>query len=63
MDEFEKERRLINFDTEKTQHKKEQFIKQIRGGLGNHIKKSGNKVKKIKKSLLRRFLDKLMEIF
>ena len=44
MDEFERERRLIYLDKDKTQLKKEQFIKEIRGGLGDHIKQHGNKI-------------------
>ena len=63
MDKFEKERRLIDLDKERTQLKKEQFIKEIRSGLGDHIKKSGNKIKKIKKSWCKRFLDKLIKMF
>ena len=63
MDEFEKERRLIEFDKEKTQLKKEQFIKEIRGGLGDHIKQHGNKINRIKKSKFKRFIDRLMKIF
>lgn len=63
MDEFEKEKRLIELDKEKTELKKEQFIKQIRGGLGDHIRKTGGQVKKVKKSPFKRFLIKLMEIF
>jgi len=63
MDQFEKERRLMFLDKEKTQLKKEQFIKEIRSGLGEHIKKSGNKIKKIKKSSWRRFLDRLIKMF
>jgi len=50
-------------DKEKTQLKKEQFIKEIRSGLGEHIKKSGNKIKKIKKSWWRGFIDKLIKMF
>jgi hypothetical protein len=63
MDEIEKEKRLMDLDREKTELKKEQFIKQIRSGLGEHIKKTGGHVKKIKKSPFKRFLNKLMEIF
>jgi hypothetical protein len=63
MDEFEKEKRLIDLDRERTELKKKQFIKEIREGLGEHIKKSGNKIKKIKKSWWRRFLDKLIKVF
>ena len=48
MDEFEKEKRLMKLDRETTKRKKEQFIKEIRGGLGEHIKRSDNKIKKIK---------------
>jgi argonaute-like protein implicated in RNA metabolism and viral defense len=63
MDEFEKERRLMYLDKEKTQLKKEQYIKEIKSGLGDHIKNSGNKIKIIKKSWYRRFINKLMKMF
>jgi len=63
MDEIEKEMRLMDLEREKTELKKEQFIKQIRGGLGDHIKKTGGEVKKVKKSSFKRFLIRLMEIF
>ena len=63
MDEIEKEMRLMSFDEGKTKVKKEKFIKEIRGGLGEYIKKTGNKIKKIKKSRFQRFIDRLMEIF
>jgi len=63
MDEFERELRMMDLEREKTELKKEQFIKQIRSGLGDHIKKTGGKVKKVKKSAFRRFLIRLMEIF
>ena len=49
MKEIEKEKRLIDLDIEKTKLKKEQFIKEIRSGLGDHIKKTGNKITKIKR--------------
>jgi len=66
MNEIEKEKSLIDLDKEKTKLKKKQFIKEIRGGLGDHIKKRGNKfnrIKKIKKSWVRRVIDKIMEVF
>ncbi len=63
MDEIKKERHLIRFDKEKTQLKKEKFIKEIRGGLGEHIKKNGGKINKIKKSPFKRFIQKIRSIF
>ena len=63
MDQFKKEEQLIKFDKEKTELKKEQFIKKIKGGLGEHIKNHGNKINIIRKSPWRRVMDKLMEIF
>ncbi len=63
MNEIEKEKRLMGLDEKKTHLKKEKFIKEIRAGLGEHIKKSGNKIKKIKKSRFQRFIDRLMKIF
>ena len=44
MDEIEREEKLIQFDREKTELKKEQFIREIRNGLGEHIKKNGNSI-------------------
>ena len=38
MDEFKKINADIEAEKEKTQLKKEQFIKQIKNGLGDHIK-------------------------
>ena len=63
MDPFKKEKQLIKFDEEKTELKKEQFIKKIKEGLGEHIKNHGNKINNIHKSPWKRFMDKLMEIF
>ena len=66
MDELEKEKRLIEVDKEKTKLKKERFIKEIRSGLGDHIKKTGNKIKKtkkVKKSYLKILIDKIMKVF
>lgn len=63
MDEFEKIDRDINAEKEKTQLKKEKFIKDIKNGLGEQIKFNGNKVRVIKKYKFRRFLERLMDIF
>jgi len=63
MDEFKREKNLIDLDKESTQLKKEQFIKKIKGGLGDHIKKNGNKIINIKKTFFKRFLDNLKEVF
>ncbi len=63
MDPLKKEEQLMKFDKEKTEFKKEQFIKKIKEGLGEHIKNHGNKIHIIRKSPWRRFMDKLMEIF
>lgn len=63
MEEYKKEENLISFDKEKTKLKKEQFIKEIRNGLGEHIKKNGNKVTKIKVSLWVRLKRKMKNIF
>ena len=63
MDEFEREGRMMDLEREKTELKKVQFIKQIKSGLGEHIKKTGGKIKKVKKSSFRRFLIKLGQIF
>ena len=49
MDQYSKINADIEMEKEKTQLKKEQFIKQVKSGLGNHIKYNGGKVTKIKK--------------
>ena len=63
MDEIKREENLMAFDREKTELKKEQFIKQIRNGLGDHIKKNGNKVTRIKRSRWERFWMKIKQMF
>jgi len=63
MDEIKREENLMEFDREKTELKKEQFIKQIRNGLGEHIKKNGNKVTRIKRSRWERFWLKIKQMF
>ena len=63
MDSIKKEKQLMKFDEEKTELKKEQYIKKIKEGLGEHIKNHGNKINNIRKSPWKRFMDKLMEIF
>ena len=63
MDELEREEKLIQFDREKTELKKEQFIREIRNGLGEHIKNNGNKITKIKRSRWERFWIKIKQMF
>ena len=63
MDELKREENLIRFDKEKTELKKEQFINEIRNGLGEHIKKNGNKITKIKKSRWSRMMSKIKQMF
>lgn len=63
MDETKREENLIKFDKEKTILKKEQFINEIRNGLGEHIKKNGNKITKIKKSRWSRMMSKIKQMF
>jgi hypothetical protein len=63
MDEFKKINADIEAEKEKTQLKKEQFIKQIKNGLGDNIKVNGGKINKIKKSKLRKFWERLMDVF
>ena len=63
MDEIKREENLMAFDREKTELKKEQFIKQIRNGLGEQIKKNGNKVQRIKRSRWERFWMKIKQMF
>jgi hypothetical protein len=63
MDKIKREENLIALDKEKTQLKKEQFINEIRNGLGEHIKKKGNKVTKIKVSWWVRLKRKITKLF
>ena len=63
MDEFKKINADIEAEKEKTQLKKEQIIKQIKNGLGDYIKVNGGKINKIKKSKLRKFWERLMDVF
>jgi hypothetical protein len=63
MDEFKKVNASIEADREKTQLKKEQFIRQIKSGLGDHIKQNGSKVKIIKKPFFSRLWETLIKIF
>jgi hypothetical protein len=63
MDEFRKINASIEAEKEKTQLKKEQFIRQIKTGLGEHIKHNGGRVTKIKKPFYVRFWETLMKIF
>ncbi len=63
MDEFQKVDRDIDSEKQKTKLKKEKFIKDIKSGLGNHIKYNGGKVNKVKKSKFNRFWERLMNMF
>jgi len=63
MDEFRKINADMVAEKEKTQLKKEQFIRKIKGGLGEHIRSNGGKVTKVKKSKWKKFWEKLMKVF
>ena len=66
MDELKKIDRDVEYEKQKTQLKKEKFIKEIKNGLGNHIKHKGGKVKKVeraKKSNMTKFWERLMNMF
>lgn len=63
MDEVTKVSADIEAQKEKTELKKEQFIREIKSGLGDHIKHNGGRYKKIEKSMLRKFWEKLMRAF
>ena len=63
MDEFEKINRDLDSEKQKTQIKKEKFIKEIKYGLGTHIKNNGGRVNKIKKSKFKRFWERLINKF
>jgi len=63
MDEFKKIESDIQLEKLKTELKKEKFIKDIKNGLGEHIKINGSNVKKIKKSFIRRTWEKFLKVF
>lgn len=63
MDDFKRVVADIEAEKDKTQLKKEMFIKQIKSGLGDHIKYNGNKYNVIKKSFLRRVWEKIINVF
>jgi hypothetical protein len=63
MDELKKIQSDLELENLKTQLKKEQFIKQMKSGLGEHIKNNGGKVNVIKKSKLKKFWEKILKIF
>ena len=63
MDKFRKITSDMEVEKMKTELKKEQFIRQIKSGLGDHIKHNGGKVKRIEKSRFRKFWEKLLDIF
>ena len=63
MNKFRKITSDIESEKIKTELKKEQFIRDIKSGLGEHIKHSGGKVKRIEKSKFKKFWEKLLEIF
>lgn len=63
MNELKKIESDIQLEKLKTELKKEKFIKDIKNGLGDHIKVNGGSVKKIKKSFIRRIWEKVLKIF
>lgn len=63
MGKFRKITSDMEVEKMKTELKKEQFVRQIKSGLGEHIKHNGGKVKKIEKSKFKKFWEKLLEIF
>ena len=63
MNEIKKIESDIELEKLKTQLKKENFIREIKGGLGDHIKNNGSKVTVIKKSRLKRFWEKVLRVF
>lgn len=63
MNEFKKIESDIQLEKLKTELKKEKFIKDIKNGLGDHIKVNGGSVKKIKKSFIKRIWEKVLKIF
>lgn len=63
MNELRKIESDIELEKLKTQLKKENFIKEIKSGLGERIKNNGGTIKKIKKSFIKRIWDKVLKIF
>lgn len=63
MDELKKIESDIQLEKLKTELKKEKFINDIKGGLGEHIKINGGNVKKIKKSFISRIWEKFLKVF
>lgn len=63
MNEVDKLIGQMEGDKLKTELKKEQFINQIKTGLGEHIKNNGNKVIIKKKSWLQKFWEKIIKLF
>lgn len=63
MNEFKKVESDMKLDKLKTELKKENFIKEIKNGLGDHIKVNGGKLKKIKRSFFKRTWEKVLKIF
>lgn len=63
MDKLRKLQSDMESEKIKTELKKEQFIRKIKSGLGEHIKKNGGKVNKVKKSKVRKFWERFMDIF
>jgi len=66
MNEYEKIDRDVEYEKQKTKLKKEKFIKEIKKGLGDHIKHQGGKFKRVeryKKPKLRVFWERLMNMF
>jgi hypothetical protein len=63
MNELKKIESDIQLEKLKTELKKEKFIKDIKNGLGDHIKVNGGSVKKIKKSFIKRIWEKVLKIF
>ena len=63
MDKIKREENLIALENEKTELKKEQFIREIRNGLGEHIKNNDNKTIPMRKSWGKRILSIFSKIF
>lgn len=59
-DEFEKEKAML---IDKTNSTKESLIRNLKGNLGNEIKKNPNNIKVIKKTRFQRFIIFIKSIF
>jgi hypothetical protein len=63
MNEIKREERLIEADRIRTAIAKDKFIDEIRGGLGEQIKRNAGVVKKKKVGFFTRLFRRIMDTF